>query len=64
MAVASSSESVKLKKQLAIYNAQAEEVRLYEEQIHHLADQMISLNLDDGVKDNYARIQPVLAKFK
>ncbi|MCF0134017.1 MAG: BREX-1 system adenine-specific DNA-methyltransferase PglX [Blautia sp.] len=64
LAVASSSESVKLKKQLAIYNAQAEEVRLYEEQIHHLADQMISLNLDDGVKDNYARIQPVLAKLK
>lgn len=32
--------------------------------IHHLADQMISIDLDDGVKLNYAKFQDVLAKIK
>jgi hypothetical protein len=43
---------------------QAEEVRVYEEKIHHLADQMISIDLDDGVKHNYEIFQDVLAKIK
>ena len=37
--------------------AQAEEIRVYEEKIHHFADQMISIDLDDGVKHNYALFQ-------
>ena len=61
---ASGSERVKLKKQLNKVNAQAEELRVYEEKIHHLADQMISIDLDDGVKHNYAIFQDVLAKIK
>ena len=32
--------------------------------IHHLANQMISIDLDDGVKKNYAVFQDVLAKIK
>lgn len=36
----------------------------YEEKIHHLADQMIAIDLDDGVKVNYAKFQDVLAKIK
>lgn len=40
------------------------ETRIYEEKIHHLADQMISIVLDDGVKKNYAIFQDVLAKIK
>ena len=43
---------------------QAEELRVYEEKIHHLADQMIRIDLDDGVKHNYAIFQDVLAKIK
>lgn len=31
------------------------ELRAYEEKIHHLADQMSSIDLDDGVKVNYAK---------
>ena len=61
---ASGSEKVKLSKQLAQLREQAEETRLYEEKIHHLADQMISIDLDDGVKHNYAIFQDVLAKIK
>lgn len=30
----------------------------------NLADQMISIDLDDGVKVNYAKFQDVLAKIK
>lgn len=61
---ASTSERVRLNKQLEKLKDQAEETRLYEEKIHHLADQMISIDLDDGVKHNYAIFQDVLAKIK
>lgn len=61
---ASTSERVKLNKQLKTIQDQAEELRKYEEKIHHLADQMISIDLDDGVKENYAKFQDVLAKIK
>ncbi len=61
---ASTSERVKLSKQLAKLSAQAEELRVYEEKIHHLADQMIQIDLDDGVKHNYEIFKDVLAKIK
>ena len=61
---ASTSERVKLSKQLATLQAQAEEIRVYEEKIHHLADQMIKIDLDDGVKHNYEIFKDVLAKIK
>ena len=58
------SEKVKLNKRLKKLQEQAEELRIYEEKIHHLADQMIDIDLDDGVKVNYAKFQDVLAKIK
>ena len=61
---AATAERVKLNKQLAKLQAQADELRDYEEKIHHLADQMIPIDLDDGVKVNYAKFQDVLAKIK
>lgn len=61
---ASTGERVKLKKKLTTLQAQDTEIRSYEENIHHLADQMISIDLDDGVKKNYAIFQDVLAKIK
>ena len=64
IANASTSERVKLNKQLKTLNDQATEIHDYEEKIHHLADQMISIDLDDGVKKNYAIFQDVLAKIK
>ena len=60
----STSERVKLSKQMAKVQAQAEELRVYEEKIHHLADQMIKISLDDGVKQNYKLFGDVLAKIK
>ena len=64
IADASIRERVKLDKQLKTLNDQATEIHTYEEKIHHLADQMISIDLDDGVKKNYAIFQDVLAKIK
>ena len=64
IANASTGERVKLKKKLTTLQAQDTEIRTYEEKIHHLADQMISTDLDDGVKKNYAIFQDVLAKIK
>ncbi len=61
---ASGSESVRLKKQLAKIQAQDAELLAYEEKVHHLADQMIAIDLDDGVKVNYAKFESVLAGIK
>ena len=61
---ASTSERVRLNKQLSKLKDQAEETRVYEEKVHHLADQMIKIDLDNGVKHNYAIFQDVLAKIK
>ena len=64
IASTSGGTSVKLKKKLKELNAQADEAHAYEEKIHHLADQMIAIDLDDGVKVNYAKFQDVLVKIK
>ena len=64
IANASTSERVKLNKALTKLKDQDAELRSYEEKIHHLADQMIAIDLDDGVKVNYAKFQDVLAKIK
>ncbi|MDE6776719.1 MAG: hypothetical protein K2J25_02180 [Oscillospiraceae bacterium] len=61
---ASSSEKVRLNKRIAKLKAQLLELNDYEEKVHHLADMMISLDLDDGVKVNYAKLQSILEKIK
>ena len=63
IANASIGERVKLNKKLTTLQAQDTEIRTYEEKIHHLADQMISIDLDDGVKKNYAIFDTVLKKL-
>lgn len=64
LTVATASERVKLNKQLEKLRAQSLEIGVFEEKIHHLADMMISIDLDDGVKVNYAKFEEVLAKVK
>lgn len=64
MQSAAPSERVRLNKQIAKLKDQALEIQKYEEKIHHLADQMIEIDLDDGVKVNYAKFQDVLEKIK
>lgn len=57
-------ERVRLDKRIKKLNDQLKETIAYEEKLHHLADQMITIDLDDGVKVNYAKFQDVLAKIK
>lgn len=61
---ADTGEKIKLKNQLKVIKNQDEEIKTYEEKIHHLADQMISIDLDDGVKNNYELFKDVLAKIR
>ena len=63
-AATSTSERVKLTKQLNKVQAQDAELHQYEEKVHVLADQMIKIDLDDGVKHNYEIFKDVLAKIK
>lgn len=61
---AQKSERVRLEKRLKTLRDQLAETVPFEEELHHLADQMIAIDLDDGVKVNYAKFQTVLAKIK
>lgn len=64
MQTASASEHVKLKKRQEKLMAQLTEINAYEEKVHHLADMMIDIDLDDGVKVNYAKFEDILEKIK
>ena len=61
---ATTAERARLNKQLIKLQDQAQELHAYEEKIHHLADQYITIDLDDGVKNNYEIFKAVLAKLK
>ena len=64
LAGAEKGERVKLEKQRRKLSDQLAETSAFEERLHHLADQMIAIDLDDGVKVNYAKFEDVLAKIK
>lgn len=57
-------DKTKMEKRLKKLREQLAETGEFEEQLHHLADQMIAIDLDDGVKVNYAKFPGVLAKIK
>lgn len=58
--VSSTSEKVKLQKQLKKVTEQSQELCKYEEKIHHWADKMEPMDLDDGVVVNYNKFQELL----
>lgn len=64
MATADRREAADLRKRRKKLADQLAETVAYEEKVHHLADQMIEIDLDDGVKHNYALFQDILAKIK
>lgn len=61
---AKGAERTKLDKRLKKLRDQLAETGDFEERLHHLADQMIEIDLDDGVKVNYAKFADVLTKLK
>lgn len=64
MQTADKREQTTLRKERKVISDQLAEINTYEEKVHHLADQMINIDLDDGIKHNYALFQDVLAKIK
>ena len=56
--------AIQSRKELEKLKAQYKELSLYEPKIHHLADQRIEIDLDDGVKYNYELFKDVLAPIK
>jgi type II restriction/modification system DNA methylase subunit YeeA len=61
---AGNAQKSKLAKEEKKLREQERELNAFEEQVHHLADQNISIDLDDGVEANYERFQSILAKRK
>lgn len=55
----SSSEKSKATKAITKYTKQLAEMKIYDEAIAHIANQRIEIDLDDGVKVNYAKFQGV-----
>lgn len=64
VACAGTSEKAKLRKKIAGLKAQLQEIGVFEEKLHRLAEQMISIDLDDGVKTNYAKFRDILAPIQ
>lgn len=60
---ATGAERARLLKQQDKLSEQMLEIGAYEEKVHHLADQNITIDLDDGVKKNYEIFADVLAKL-
>ena len=61
---AEKAERARLQKEQKKLEEQQAEIRAFEERLAHLANQMIAIDLDDGVKVNYAKFEDVLAKVK
>lgn len=49
-----------IKKEIQTIKAKADELAIYEEKIHHWADKMEPMDLDDGVVNNYNKFQELL----
>jgi hypothetical protein len=63
LTTATGPERALLIKQQDKISEQLLEISTYEEKIHHLADQNIAIDLDDGVKKNYEIFADVLTKI-
>lgn len=51
------------KKMLKSLDKKIDELKAYDELLHHMADQQIEIDLDDGVKVNYEKFKGLVAKI-
>jgi type II restriction/modification system DNA methylase subunit YeeA len=58
----SSATRTKAQKETDLLGRQLEELRAFDEELRHYADQRIALDLDDGVKVNYGKFGNLLAE--
>lgn len=61
---ASGSQRMSWQKRIKKLQDQLKETSDYEQEVAHYAEQMINIDLDDGVKVNYAKFDGLLAKIK
>ncbi|WP_210291557.1 hypothetical protein [Tardiphaga robiniae] len=54
----------KFRKELEVIKKKQAELAKFDEELRHFADQRIEINLDDGVKKNYAKFGNLLAEVK
>ena len=59
----STKEKSEVKKKLTSLDKQIDELKKYDEVLHHMADMQIEIDLDDGVKINYQKFKGLLAKI-
>ena len=64
LTASSTAETRRLQKQRDKLIKQLEELRRFDENLRHYADQRIELDLDDGVKVNYGKFGDLLAEVK
>lgn len=51
------------KKELKALDKKIDELKAYDELLHHMADMQIEIDLDDGVKVNYEKFKGLVAKI-
>lgn len=59
----STKEKSEAKKKLTSLDKQIDELKKYDEVLHHMADMQIEIDLDDGVVVNYEKFKGLLAKI-
>ena len=59
----SSREKGKAKKRINKIEKDLEELKDYDQQLNHIANQQIEIDLDDGVKENYPKFEDILANM-
>jgi type II restriction/modification system DNA methylase subunit YeeA len=60
----SEKEKSRAKKELKVIEKQIEELKHFDEVLHHMADQQIEIDLDDGVAVNYLKFKNLLVDIK
>jgi type II restriction/modification system DNA methylase subunit YeeA len=59
-----SSDEAKYKARISDIDSKLEELVKFDEKLGHLADQRIKLDLDDGVKENYKKLEEILDSIR
>ena len=59
----SAKEISNAKKELKSLDKKIDELKAYDEKLHHMADMQIEIDLDDGVAVNYAKFEGLVAKI-
>lgn len=60
----SAKEITKAKKELKALEKKIDELKAYDELLHHMADMQIEIDLDDGVKVSYEKFKGLVAPIK